>query len=170
MRIGWISGPDEFINKFQLLQEMTSQFPSGLSQSAFMGLLNHWGEEGLDKHLRMIQSHYRSQRDIMLESINNHFKSDEISYTIPTGGMFIWIDFLNKSNLNKIPPSDILFKSLASEGVITVPGGDFFCQDLNCGEKVDPSSIRLTFAAANANEIKEGINRIANGINKIREE
>jgi DNA-binding transcriptional MocR family regulator len=54
MRLGWVSGPTDFIDKYQLLQELTSQFPSGVSQSAFLGLVRTWGKEGFHAHLEQV--------------------------------------------------------------------------------------------------------------------
>jgi aromatic amino acid aminotransferase I len=54
MRLGWVSGPRDFTDKYQLLQEITSQFPSGISQSAFVGLLKAWGNGGFDAHLKQV--------------------------------------------------------------------------------------------------------------------
>lgn len=39
-------------SRYQLLQEMTSQFPSGLSQSVFSAVVATWGEDRLHKHLQ----------------------------------------------------------------------------------------------------------------------
>jgi DNA-binding transcriptional MocR family regulator len=59
MRLGWISGPPEIVEKYQLLQEQTTQFPSGFSQSLFSALISHWsGAEytgnGFDRHIREV--------------------------------------------------------------------------------------------------------------------
>ncbi len=53
-RIGWIAGPSDFIAKYLLLQEITGQFPSGISQSAFNGLMKHWGRNGLNDHVKKV--------------------------------------------------------------------------------------------------------------------
>lgn len=55
LRIGWVSNKDSaFIEKYQLLQEISTQFPSGLSQSVFLALLQSWGEEKLHGHLQQV--------------------------------------------------------------------------------------------------------------------
>ena len=41
-------------HRYQLLQEMTSQFPSGLSQSAFVAIVKAWGEQKLHQHLQQV--------------------------------------------------------------------------------------------------------------------
>jgi aromatic amino acid aminotransferase I len=54
-RIGWVVGPWDFIAKYLLLQEVTAQFPSGISQSVFHGLMQHWGREGLNHHVKKVK-------------------------------------------------------------------------------------------------------------------
>lgn len=54
-RIGWITNSDPtFIEKYQLLQEISTQFPSGVSQSVFLAMTESWGEEKLHKHLQEV--------------------------------------------------------------------------------------------------------------------
>jgi DNA-binding transcriptional MocR family regulator len=161
MRIGWIAGPQDFIAKYQLYQEMTTQFPSGVSQSIFAGLVSHWSEEGLDHHVKLTQAHYKRQRDYMVSALKKYLTPSQVAYNVPTGGMFIWLKFLGKN----VPGSGQLFKDLAAAGVITVPGGDFSTLEPK-GE--DPSIVRLTFAAASQENIDEGIKRIASGLNNLK--
>lgn len=64
-RLGWVSGPPEFVSKYQILQEMTGQFACGISQSIFLGMVTSWGEVGLDFHLRQVQSDHIMLLDVM---------------------------------------------------------------------------------------------------------
>jgi DNA-binding transcriptional MocR family regulator len=62
MRLGWVAGPPDVVEKYQLLQEQTSQFPSGFSQSIFSGLVNHWSGanysgSGFDFHVREVNKY-----------------------------------------------------------------------------------------------------------------
>ena len=59
IRLGWVSAPPDFIAKYVLLQSQCSQFPSSISQSVMLGLVNHWGEEGLHNHLQSVGSNER---------------------------------------------------------------------------------------------------------------
>ena len=56
-RIGWITSKDgPFIEKYQLLQEISTQFPSGLSQSVFLAISQQWGDSKLHSHLQQVCS------------------------------------------------------------------------------------------------------------------
>lgn len=59
LRIGWISNGDPaFIEKYQLLQEISTQFPSGVSQSIFLALTQNWGDEKVHAHLQQVRCSY----------------------------------------------------------------------------------------------------------------
>ena len=166
-RIGWISAHPDFCAKYQLLQEITSQFPSSISQSIFLGLMKKWGEGGLDRHLKSVQSHYKQQRDILCDAIASHeYLKNHCEYVVPDGGMFIWLKLKHISL-----PSEEIFKLLAAQGVITVPGGDFFVSsriNADAAEVADPPIVRLTYAAVTREQIVEGVSRLAKGIEAAR--
>jgi len=180
VRLGWISGHHDFIAKFLLLQEMTTQFPSSISQSMFMGLLNHWQDTGLDTHLQNIQNHYLNQKNLMCHALNS-VKNSAVTYVEPSGGMFLWLKLMNNLAMNT---NNRLFQHLAGHGVITVPGEDFYVDSIeNISSKKDsknnknikndevksnPAIVRLTFAAANKDNILEGINRLIKGIQTFK--
>lgn len=164
MRLGWIAGPSDFISKYQLLQEITSQFPSGVSQSLYNGLLQNWGDSGLSKHLKFVQLHYLKQRNIMI----NELKKTKLKYITPTGGMFVWVEVINIKKKNDLNfTSEDLFKLLAENAnVITVPGTDFYVPSItdetSCGSHQVPLPLylRLTYAACSEKEIIDGIQRL----------
>jgi DNA-binding transcriptional MocR family regulator len=168
MRLGWIAGPEAFIQKYQLLQEMTSQFPGGLSQSVFLRMLQDWEEQeasggiGLHAHVQSMQQHYKDQRDVMVSALQKYLPAGVAEYDIPTAGMFMWL----RLKLAQGAPSFEVFKQLAASGVIVVPGGDFFVPGV-MGEKQDPSIVRLTFAAASPAQITEGVQRMAKALQNM---
>jgi DNA-binding transcriptional MocR family regulator len=90
-----VTAPDDFVQKYLLLQEMTSQFPSTVSQSMFLGLIQHWGPEGLDLNVRRTQWHYRQQCNVMLRALDRHLghmAPTDVVWNRPTAGMFIWLE------------------------------------------------------------------------------
>ncbi len=100
----------------------------------------------------------------------NFAKGDIFSYIKPTGGMFVWLNMnTNNENVRNKPwvdSSEELFKKLAADGLIVVPGGDF---KVNVPWENKPNhdlNIRLTFAAANKDKINEGIQRLKDSLSK----
>ena len=55
LRIGWITNGDPaFIEKYQLLQEISTQFPSGVSQSVFLAMTQAWGDAKMHSHIQQV--------------------------------------------------------------------------------------------------------------------
>jgi len=171
MRLGWIAGPEEFIQKYQLLQEMTSQFPGGLTQSVFLRMVQNWADQeaaggvGLHAHVQHMQRHYRDQRDVMVAALEKYLPPGVAEYDIPTAGMFLWLKLSPGADGRSAASFDV-FKHLAACGVIVVPGGDFFVPGV-MGTSVDPSIVRLTFAAATPAQITEGIQRMGRALETL---
>ena len=85
--IRWVCGPIEFINKYQLLQEISSQFPSGMSQSIMLALVKYWEKfDGLHMHVQSMQLHYKQQKEYLMKSLRN-----DITNAI---GMYIYLCML----------------------------------------------------------------------------
>ena len=68
LRVGFVSAPPAFLEKFKVLQETSAQFPSGVAQAALLGLLRCWGRDGLDAHLRALQRSYTARRAALLSA------------------------------------------------------------------------------------------------------
>jgi 2-aminoadipate transaminase len=90
---------------------------------------------------------YRRRRDVMLDSLAEHFPR-EAEWTHPQGGLFIWAT---------LPPyidtTDLLARAL-QEHVAFVPGRAAYVDGRG------GSSMRLNFSGVGADEIREGIRRI----------
>ncbi len=166
MRLGWITASNSFIDKYQLLQEASTQFPSGVAQSVFTGLINHWGPTGLDKHVRKTQAHYQRQRDATVGALKACFGPEEASYVLPDCGMFIWLTFNNIA----LSPFE-LFEMFAAAGVIVVPSSDFYVASNSSSNSASTNcsvasgdgnpAVRITFAAATPDQIRAGVQRMA---------
>lgn len=144
-RLGWISGPAHFCEKAILLAEGSTQFPCGLGQSALLGLLSAWGNDGLDAHLRMVQREYKRRRDVLEAALRNELNEDLAVWRSPTHGMFLWVKFPQVTDLNGLQDK------LIDAGIIIVPG-HCFASDPTA---VDSSTyVRLTFAFATDTDMK----------------
>ena len=91
---------------------------------------------------------YKQKRDIMLESLKKYFPK-EAKWTVPEGGMFIWVTLPKKINTNLM-----LQKSIAKK--IAYVSGDAFYPDGG-----NYNSMRLNFSFSEDKIIKEGIRRLA---------
>ena len=91
---------------------------------------------------------YKRKRDLMLKEIKNNFPKG-VKWTIPKGGMFIWITLPQRIN------TSILFRKALNKKVAYVVGDAFFPEGGNY------NSMRLNFSYSDDEVIKEGIRRLA---------
>ena len=97
------------------------------------------------------------------------------TYNNPTAGMFLWLT-LNKHKYQSYDSFEI-FKLLANNGIIAVPGDDFHVPTLSNIIPVNKSSedikqkkdihLRLTYAASTESQMNIGINRLGNALKNI---
>lgn len=163
-RLGWISCSDSaFISKYQLLQEISTQFPSGLCQSTFLAMVRSWGDDQFHRHIQKTQAHYLVQRNIMCSALGEAFTPSQCTFEIPDGGMFLWLKFPNKKNLS----GEQVFKALAKHGIIVVPGEDFKVDGIGDNSQESEVTMRLSFAASSPDIISQGVSRLATGIKQV---
>ena len=102
----------------------------------------------LDTQVEHIRKLYKRKRDIMLQALKNYFPS-EVKWTIPKGGMFIWI------TLPKSIDTRLMFQKAIQKKVAYVVGEAFFPDGGNY------NSMRLNFSYSDDESIKKGIKRLA---------
>ncbi|UCH88961.1 MAG: aminotransferase class I/II-fold pyridoxal phosphate-dependent enzyme, partial [Thermoplasmata archaeon] len=101
----------------------------------------------LDLQLEKIRALYKSKRNIMLESIEEYFPR-EVQWTIPQGGMFLWI------TLPKSIDARLMFKRALEKKVAYVIGDAFH------PDGKGHNTMRLNFSYSEDSDIREGIKRL----------
>src|SRR5207237_10295925 len=99
------------------------------------------------KYVRSLIEIYRRRRDVMLDSLAEHFPR-EAEWTHPEGGLFIWA-----SLPDYIDTTDLLARAL-EEHVAFVPGRAAFVDGRG------GSSMRLNFSGVDEDEIREVVRLI----------
>ena len=102
----------------------------------------------LEKHIAKIRDLYKKQSTAMLEAIKQYFPKD-IKYTVPEGGMFMWITLPEGKSAMK------LFYKAIENKVAFVPGDPFYVNEK------DINALRLNYTNASPETIKEGIKRLS---------
>jgi DNA-binding transcriptional MocR family regulator len=77
---------------------------------------------------------------------------DAITFAQPGGGLFFWARLTGAGG--KVADANVLAKRAIEKLVAFVPGAPFFA------EKPDVATLRLSFATANVEKIREGIARL----------
>lgn len=150
LRLGWICTTNEIMEKIIISKQASDLHSNYLAQRiAYQYLIDN----DIDEHIVKIRDAYKIRRDLMVSMISEHFP-EEIEFTKPEGGMFLWITLPEKiSSLD-------LFEYAIKENVAFVPGNPFY---VNGGGN---NTLRLNFSNSDEEQIEIGIKRLANIITK----
>ena len=144
-RLGWIIASkvilDRFIQGKQAADLCTNVFSQYVAYEYIKGGY-------LNKHVERIKELYKGKRNLMLKALKEYFPS-KVKWTVPKGGMFIWI------TLPKSIDTSLMFQKAIAKKVAYVVGEAFF------PEGGDYNSMRLNFSYSEDEQIKEGIKRLA---------
>mgnify|MGYP006279390803 CR=1 FL=1 len=144
-RLGWIVASQQILHKLTLAKQAMDLCTNVFSQYIACEYL----EGGyLDEHVEKIKKLYKHKRDVMLDAIKIHFPKD-VTWTIPKGGMFIWITLPKKINTH------LMFQKALSKKVAYVAGDAFF------PENAEYNSMRLNFSYSDDELLRKGIKRLA---------
>jgi DNA-binding transcriptional MocR family regulator len=81
---------------------------------------------------------------------------DAIEFTAPQGGLFFWARLTGAGG--RIQDAGEFAKRAIEQGVAFVPGAPFFARD------PDPATLRLSFATADVDRIREGAARLGKAL------
>jgi 2-aminoadipate transaminase len=148
IRLGWISAPSKIIAKL-----VQAKQGSDLHTSTFIQMVaNDICQRGiLRHHVKPIRKLYKERRDAMLAAMEKHFPPG-VTWTRPQGGLFLWVQLPEH-----VDATEFLNVAL-QEKVAFVPGTVFYPNE---GGK---NAMRLTFATAGPEKIKEGIKRLGRAL------
>jgi 2-aminoadipate transaminase len=144
-RLGWTIASEEIINKFTLRKQSADLCTNIFSQYVAYEYISGGY---LDKQVEEIRSLYKHKRDIMLKALKKYFPK-EAKWTVPTGGMFLWITLPKRVNTRT------MFQKAVTKKVAYVVGDAFY------PEGGHYNSMRLNFSYSADDAIAEGIRRLA---------
>lgn len=147
-RLGFIIGPADVIRKFVILKQSMDLCSSPTLQLATAEFLRR----GLLKnHIQGMIEVYRKKRDLMLKTLQE-FMPQEVSWTHPQGGLFLWLTLPKHLDATKLLPKAIENKVAYVAGVDFYPDGNVF------------NDLRLNFSYSTHEQIVEGLKRLAQTI------
>jgi 2-aminoadipate transaminase len=143
LRLGWAVAPRPVLEKLNLGKQGADLCSSPVTQ---LFVAAYFREGDWREYIGRLKDLYRRRRDVMLESLEEHF-GGKASWTKPEGGLFIWATLDGG-----VDTTDLLAHS---EGVAFVPGRAAYMDG-----RRGASSMRLNFAGIPDENIREGIRRI----------
>lgn len=149
-RLAWTIAPSELTRKMIICKQALDLCTNTYTQF----IANEFIKRGsLDLHIMKICEIYKPKRDIMMDSMKEHFPDGCVCYK-PKGGMFAWV------TLPKGIDTEIMFLDAIKEKVAYVHGKAFHVN--GGGER----SMRLNFSYSTDEQIREGMARLGDVIKK----
>ncbi|MBV9046743.1 MAG: PLP-dependent aminotransferase family protein [Solirubrobacterales bacterium] len=144
VRLGWTAAPAPVLQKMNFGKQASDLCSSSISQY-FVGA--YFDSGPWEDYVRSLIEIYRRRRDVMLDSLAEHFPR-EAQWTHPEGGLFIWATLPDY-----IDTTDLLARAL-EEHVAFVPGRAAYVDGRG------GSAMRLNFSGVGEDDIREGVRRI----------
>ena len=165
-RLGFITASTQLIERFIRHVEVSSQAPSGFSQSIVYQLLaQHWGHEGFFQWLIYLRSEYTKRRDVCCRAIDKYVPKSVMEYTVPAAGMFFWIHITGRiDGIRGKQLGEMIFQKCLEKKVLVTPGDVFKANTDDGDEEV---FFRGTFAAVPLDQLEIGIQRLGNALEDV---
>jgi len=145
VRCGWIAGPKELIDRFEIAKQAADLCSGMLDQS----IIDEYCAAGeLPAQIERVRAFYRQKRAVMIDALDKNF-ARRAEWTSADGGLFTFVTLHDDiDTASRVEQS-------VKNGVAFVPGAPFF---------VDGSgrnTMRLTFAKEADERIRDGVARLA---------
>ncbi len=148
LRVGWLIAPPELLAKATMCKQFSDAHTSNLTQATAAHYLTL---NRLDAALAVVRGTYAARARLMAQCLQREL-GDAIEFNLPQGGMFFW------ARLRAGGDATDFARRAIGQLVAFVPGTPFFAHD------PDRSTLRLSFATADAAKIEEGIARLARAL------
>jgi 2-aminoadipate transaminase len=150
LRLAWILGNKEIIEKLVIMKQATDLCTTVLNQ---LIAYEYCRQNDIDKNIESNVEIYRRKRNAMLEALDKYFPV-EVTWTKPQGGFFVFATLPEYIDVDEMLPEAI------EDNVAYVPGGPFFADGKG------QNTMRLSFCYPSVENIDEGIKRLGKVIKK----
>lgn len=148
MRMGWITAKPEVASKLALMKQSVDLCTPTFNQ---LIIARYIMENRMKETIKRAVELYRQKNAVMITALRE-FMPDYIHWTEPDGGMFLWV------TLPEVWNAADLLKLAADKGVVFVTGRPFHCNEQGA------HTLRLNFSFPSVEQIRLGIERLANTI------
>lgn len=141
IRLGYVVAPTPLIHKMEQAKQGSDLHTAQLTQMVVYEIIK---DGFLQTHIPTICKLYANQCKVMLKALQTYFPV-EVTWTQPTGGMFIWVTLPNHID------SSILLNEAVKQLVAFVPGAPFYATS------PQTNTLRLSFVTVPPERIQIGI-------------
>ncbi len=152
LRVGWMIAPAELLAKATMCKQFSDAHTSTFAQATAAQYLK---AGGMPATLDKVRTVYAQRAQAMGDALQAEL-GDAASFVRPRGGLFFWVRLTGAGG--KLADGNVLAKRAIEKGVAFVPGTPFFCA------QPDHATLRLSFATADADRIREGVARLGQAL------
>ena len=142
MRVACCIAPAQIIEKFVVAKQAGDVHSNMWAQRVMAEFLEKYD---MEKHLEALQDIYRHKCTLMLDEMKKNFHPS-LKYTIPTGGMFIWVTLPDNLDMKEF------VQEALKQNVAVVPGNAFLVDDSQPCQ-----CFRMNFSTPRDEQIVEGV-------------
>jgi len=146
LRLGYIAANPKFIERAAQEIVLIDRQGNALSELVLSTLMES-GE--VRRHIRKTRKQYQARRDFAADEFIRIF-GNKVSFTLPTGGMAIWVD---------------ISKLVNGRALVSLPGKDSTLSTLYTDDQIVPTHLRFGFGALGETEITRSIEQLSKTLN-----
>jgi len=152
LRVGWMIAPAELLAKATMCKQFSDAHTSTFAQATAAQYLKAGRMPATLANVRKV---YAERAQTMGDALRKDL-GDAIEFVQPQGGLFVWARLTGAGG--KVADGNVLAKRAIEKGVAFVPGTPFFCAN------PDHATLRLSFATADVEKIREGVDRLGQAV------
>ncbi len=152
LRVGWLIAPSELLAKATMCKQFSDAHTSTFAQATAAQYLKAGRMPGTLAHVRAV---YAERAQAMGDALRRELGA-AVEFVQPKGGLFVWARLTGANGA--VADGNVLAKRAIDKGVAFVPGTPFFCAN------PDHATLRLSFATAGVDKIREGVARLGQAV------
>ena len=152
LRVGWMIAPPELLAKATMCKQFSDAHTSTFAQATAAQYLK---AGRMPATLARVRAVYAERAQAMGDALRKEL-GGAIAFVQPQGGLFVWARLTGAGG--KVADGNVFAKRAIEKGVAFVPGTPFFCA------QPDNATLRLSFATADVDKIREGVARLARAL------
>ena len=152
LRIGWLIAPPELLARAVMCKQFSDAHTSTFAQATAAQYLKAGRMPATLANVRKV---YAERAQALCDALHKEL-GDAVEFVQPKGGLFVWLRLTGANG--KLADANQLAKAAIDKGVAFVPGTPFFAPN------PDPATLRLSFATADVDRIREGVARLAQAL------
>lgn len=152
LRVGWMIAPAALLAKATMCKQFSDAHTSTFAQATAARYLQ---AGRMPATLARVRQVYAGRAQAMGDALRQDL-GDAIGFVQPQGGLFVWARLTGAGG--KVADGNVLAQRAIDKGVAFVPGTPFFCAE------PDHATLRLSFATADVDKIREGVARLAQAV------